>query len=130
MIFIDLKKIYDKILRNIMWWTLEKKRIPTKYVTLIKNMYINIVTYIRACDGDSDPFFIKMWLHQWSALSPYIFTLVMNEITNDIQWDISWYMLFDDDVVLIDESRIRVNQKLELWMDKIVPMNDTFWLKC
>jgi hypothetical protein len=35
-------------------------------------------------------------------------------------------MLFDDDVVLIDESRIRVNQKLELWMDKIVPMNDTF----
>jgi hypothetical protein len=60
MIFIDLKKIYDKILRNIMWWTLEKKRIPTKYVTLIKNMYINIVTYIRACDGDSDPFFINM----------------------------------------------------------------------
>jgi hypothetical protein len=24
-IFIDLEKVYDKISRNIMWWTLEKK---------------------------------------------------------------------------------------------------------
>jgi hypothetical protein len=38
----------------------------------------------------------------------------MDEITKDIQEDISWCMLFVDDVVLIDESRIGVNQKLEL----------------
>jgi hypothetical protein len=25
MIFIDLKKAYDKISKNIMWWALEKK---------------------------------------------------------------------------------------------------------
>jgi hypothetical protein len=39
----------------------------------------------------------------------------MDEITKDIQEDIPWCMLFADDVVLIDESRIGVNQKLELW---------------
>jgi hypothetical protein len=39
----------------------------------------------------------------------------MDEITNDIQGDIPWCMLFADDVMLIDESRIEVNQKLELW---------------
>jgi hypothetical protein len=39
----------------------------------------------------------------------------MNEITNDIQEDIPWCMLFVDDVVLIDENMIGVNQKLELW---------------
>jgi hypothetical protein len=39
----------------------------------------------------------------------------MDEITKDIQGDIPWCMLFADDVVLIDESRIGVNQKLELW---------------
>jgi Reverse transcriptase (RNA-dependent DNA polymerase) len=85
MIFIDLEKTYDKIPRNIMWWTLEKKLVPTKYVTLIKDMYKNVVTYVRACDGESDTFSIKIRLHQESALSPYIFTLVMNEITKDIQ---------------------------------------------
>jgi hypothetical protein len=35
MIFIDLEKTYDKVQKNIMWWSLEKKRVSTKYVTLI-----------------------------------------------------------------------------------------------
>jgi hypothetical protein len=30
MIFIDLKKVYDKIPINIMWWALEKKTSPNK----------------------------------------------------------------------------------------------------
>jgi hypothetical protein len=60
MIFIDLEKSYDKILRNIMWWVLEKKRVPTKYV---KDMYINIVTCVRACYDESDAFPIKIRLH-------------------------------------------------------------------
>jgi Reverse transcriptase (RNA-dependent DNA polymerase) len=115
MIFIDLEKAYDKVSRNIMWWMLEKKWVPTNYVTLIKDTYTNIVTCIRACDGKSDAFSIKIGLHQGSALSPYIFTLVMDEITKDIQRDIFWCMLFADDVVLIDESIIGVDQKLELW---------------
>jgi Reverse transcriptase (RNA-dependent DNA polymerase) len=77
-------------------------------------MYTNIVTCVRACDDESDTFPIKIGLHQGSALSPYIFTLVMDEITKNIQRDITWCILFADDVVLIDESRIEVNQKLEL----------------
>jgi hypothetical protein len=39
----------------------------------------------------------------------------MDEVTRDIQGDISWCMLFADDVVLVDESRAGVNMKLELW---------------
>ena len=66
-------------------------------------------------DGDSDDFPIKIGLHQGSALSPYLFALVMDEVTRDIQGDIPWCMLFADDVVLVDDSRARVNRKLEMW---------------
>jgi Reverse transcriptase (RNA-dependent DNA polymerase) len=93
----------------------QKETSPNKVRYPFKDMYTNIVTCVRACDGESDTFSIKIRLHQGSALSPYIFTLVMDEITKDIQEDIPWCMLFTDDVVLIDESRIEVNQKLELW---------------
>jgi hypothetical protein len=60
MIFIDLEKAYDKIPINIMWWALEKKRVLINYVTL---MYTDIVTCVRACDGESDAFSIKIGLH-------------------------------------------------------------------
>jgi Reverse transcriptase (RNA-dependent DNA polymerase) len=78
-------------------------------------MYTNIVTCVRICDGESDVFSIKIGLHQGSTLSPYIFSLVMDEIRKDIQGDIPWCMLFADNVVLIVESRIEIDQKLELW---------------
>jgi hypothetical protein len=39
----------------------------------------------------------------------------MDEVTRDIQYGITWCMLFADDVVLVDESRTGVDQKLELW---------------
>jgi hypothetical protein len=60
MIFIDLEKAYDKIPRNIMCWALERKLVPTKYITLIKDMYTNVVTCVRACDGEPDTFSIKI----------------------------------------------------------------------
>ncbi|WVZ81063.1 hypothetical protein U9M48_028488 [Paspalum notatum var. saurae] len=72
MVFIDLEKAYDKIPSNVMWWALEKHKVPTKYVTLIKDMYNKVVTS----------------LHQGSALSPYLFAFVMDEVTRDIQGDI------------------------------------------
>ena len=44
-----------------------------------------------------------------------MFSLVIDEVTKDIQGYIPWCMLFADDVVLVDETRAGVNRKLELW---------------
>ena len=38
MVFIDLKKAYDKIPINVMWWALDKHKVPSKYATLIKDI--------------------------------------------------------------------------------------------
>jgi hypothetical protein len=115
MIFIDLEKAYDKVPRNVMWWALQKHKVSSKYITLIKDMYDSVVTSVRTSDGDTNDFPINIGLHQGSALSPYLFALVMDEVTRDIQGGIPWCLLFADDVVLVDESRTGVDQKLELW---------------
>lgn len=80
------------------------------------------MTSIRTSDGYTDEFPINIRLHQRSALSPYLFTLVMDEITRDLHEDILWCMLFADDVVLVDESSIKVNQKLKLWRHDLESM--------
>ena len=46
MVFIDLEKANDKIPRNFMWWALDKHKVPTKYVGLIKDIYNNVVTRV------------------------------------------------------------------------------------
>ena len=36
-----------------MWWALDKHKVPTKYVGLIKDMYNNVVTSVRTSDGNT-----------------------------------------------------------------------------
>jgi hypothetical protein len=52
-VFIDLEKVYNKILSNIMWWTLDKHKVSSKYVGLVKNMYDNVMTSDRTSDEDT-----------------------------------------------------------------------------
>jgi hypothetical protein len=60
MIFIDLEKAYDKVPRNVMWWALQKHKISSKYITLIKDMYDNVVTSVRTSDEDTNDFPINI----------------------------------------------------------------------
>ena len=71
LVFIDLEKTYDKIPKNVTWWSLDKHKVPSNYVTLIKDMYNNVVTSVQINDGNTDYFPIKIGLHRGSALSPY-----------------------------------------------------------
>jgi hypothetical protein len=59
MVFIDLEKAYDKVPRDVMWWALEKHKVPTKYITLIKDMYKDAMTCVRTYDGDTVTFQLK-----------------------------------------------------------------------
>jgi hypothetical protein len=78
------------------------------------NVVTSVLTSVRTSDRDTNDFPINIGLHQGSALSPYLFALLMDEVTRDIQDGITWCMLLADDVVLVDESRTGVDQKLEL----------------
>ena len=60
-------------------------------------------------------FLIIVGLNQGFALSPYLFALVMDELTKHMQDKIPWCILFADDIVLVAETKVKVNAKLELW---------------
>ena len=92
-----------------------KKGVPNRYIDIVKDMYDGVIASVRTTGGETSEFVITVGLHQGSTLSPYLFVLVMDELTRHIQEEVPWCMLFADDVVLIDETREGVNAKLELW---------------
>ncbi|KAF3651783.1 hypothetical protein FXO37_17841 [Capsicum annuum] len=78
-------------------------------------MYEGTKTRVRTVGGDSDHFLVLTGLHQGSTLNPFLFAVVMDVLTRSIQAEVPWCMFFADDLVLIDESRRGVNDKLEVW---------------
>ena len=136
MTFIDLEKAYDRVPRKVLWWVLEKKKVATKYVKVIKDMYDGAITSVKTRDGTSSDIPITIGLHQGSAINPYLFALVMDELTKGLQDEVPWSILFADDIVLIDETREGVNAKLELWRSTLeskgfrVSRSKTEYMEC
>ncbi|XP_070019711.1 secreted RxLR effector protein 78-like [Nicotiana sylvestris] len=104
MVFIDLEKVYDKVLREVLWRYLEANDVLVVYTKVIKDMYDGSRTRMRTVGGDLEHFPVEMRLHQVSALSPILFALAMDVPTRYIQGEVSWCVLFADDIVLIDET--------------------------
>ena len=54
-------------------------------------------------------------MHQGSALSPFLFAVIMNRLTDEVRREPPWTILFADDIVICKETRKKVEWRLESW---------------
>ncbi|XP_071687583.1 uncharacterized protein [Rutidosis leptorrhynchoides] len=70
---------------------------------------------VRTPVGNTEVFPIEVDLHQGSVLSPFLFALILDELSQGIQEGIPWCLIFADDIVLISDSKEELNRRLEQW---------------
>ncbi|XP_076929860.1 uncharacterized protein LOC143594426, partial [Bidens hawaiensis] len=58
---------------------------------------------------------MEIGLHQGSALSPFLFAVVLDELSKSIQEIIPCCVIFADDIVLVVESKKDQNMRLGEW---------------
>lgn len=76
-------------------------------------MYDRASTNVHTQIGITWFFPIKVGLHQGSTLSPFIFTVIVEEISKSFWETIPECMQFSNDIVLVAETKEDVNSKLE-----------------
>ena len=82
----DLEKAYDRVPREELWYCMRKSGIMEKYVQLVQDMYEGSETAVRCAVGTTESFKVKVVeLHQGSALSPFLFAVIMDRLTDEVR---------------------------------------------
>ncbi|KAK3540327.1 hypothetical protein QTP70_029586 [Hemibagrus guttatus] len=114
-VFVDLEKAYDRVPREELWYCMRKSGVAEKYVRLVQDMYARGRTVVKCAVGQTEEFKVEVGLHQGSALSPFLFAIVMDQLSEEVRQESPWTMMFADDIVICSESREQVEENLERW---------------
>ncbi|KAK3516274.1 hypothetical protein QTP70_008651 [Hemibagrus guttatus] len=88
-------------------------RVLEKYVRVVQDMYERSRTVVKSAVGQTEEFKVEVGLHQGSALSPFLFAIVMDQLSEEVRQESPWTMMFADDIEICSESREQVEENLE-----------------
>ena len=112
--FIDLKRAFDSVYRNGLWYKMIKNGLDGKLFDLIKSIYSEVKLCVKNINTFSDFFNSDVGLLQGEVLSPFLFSLFINDIEMHLQQTLNaslsleqlsiYLLLFADDAVIFSET--------------------------
>ena len=65
--------------------------------------------------GISEQYEVGIGLHQGSALSPFLFIMLVDTISQDVRTELPWELLYADDLAIIGITSTDTQHRLESW---------------
>ena len=78
---VDLDTAFDGVPRNVLEWEMRKKGIPEVWVRSEMSLYEGAKTRVRVDSELSEEFEVKVRMHRGSVLSPFLFAVVVDVVT-------------------------------------------------
>src|SRR5215470_17330678 len=113
--FVDLEKAFDRVPRKIIEYALRKKGVEEKLVQTVMRLFEGSKTKVRVEEELSDPFEVKVGVHQGSVLSPLLFITVMDVLSTQIRQGLLFELLYADDLVIMADSLEELEKKYKNW---------------
>ena len=104
MCFVDLEKASDRLPRKVLEWAMRKKKIPEVLVRSVLRVYEGAKTRVRVDCELSEEFEVNVGIYQGSVLSPFLFAVVVDVVTEFVREGALSKLLYADDLVLMSET--------------------------
>ena len=112
--FVDLKRAFDSEYRMGLWYKMINSGIDGKLFQLIRSIYLHVKSCVKSMSSLSEFFKSDIGLLQGEVLSPFLFSLFINDLELYLQQNtdagltldqLSIYLLmFADDAVIFSDS--------------------------
>ena len=113
---IDLSKAFDKVNHHALHIKLMKRHIPVKLLILLENLFSMCHTCVKWQNTWSDFFDINFGVRQGSVLSPILFAVYLDDLSNLCASCGSCYViLYADDILLIAPSVNKLENIIHAW---------------
>ena len=112
--FIDLKRAFDSVYRDGLWYKLLKQGLNGKVFQIIRSIYSDVKSCVKNFGSISEFFDSNVGLLQGEVISPFLFSLFINDLeiylhenpnaTISLDQLSLYLLLFADDAVIFSES--------------------------
>ena len=138
--FVDFKKAYDAVNRNILWSVLFHSGIQGKMLRNLKAMYRSVQACVMSKSEVSGYFECFQGLKQGCVASPVLFSLLINELANEIIGKAKhgiplgpneielFLLLFADDLTLFASTVIGLQNQLNALSVAAKRLGLTVWI--
>ena len=86
-IFVDLGKAFDWVPRKVICFAFGRKGVPEYLVNGVMPFYLDCEIAVSVAGELSSSFSVRVGVHEGSALSPLLFIIVMDVLTEDVKGD-------------------------------------------
>ena len=83
--FVDFKKAFDMVPRDILWKRMEELQVPHEYMHAVARLYNQVICQIRMGDQVSEPLSSDIRVKQGCPLSPTLFGLCIDRLEQMVQ---------------------------------------------
>ena len=81
-LFVDFSKAFDYVVRENLWYKLIQLGLRGNILNIIQSMYHSVKSRVKYMNKLSDDFQCMLGVRQGECLSPFLFSLCINDLEN------------------------------------------------